>query len=125
MALSLGDVSKYGFFIGKGVLPEKDLLLQNSIAEKQYKKFDKSFDSIKGTNCAKSNQIYSKDFTFCKYLSTKELTAKYFFDSKQNDLSEFKNSLELFCHDTGKIKLIKEKSQKKIFFKKNCGFCSF
>ena len=80
---------------------------------------------IKGTNCAKSNQIYSKDFTFCKYLSTKELTAKYFFDPKQNDLSEFKNSLELFCHDTGKIKLIKEKSQKKIFFKKNCGFCSF
>ena len=71
---------------------------------------------IKGANCAKSNQIYSKDFAFSKYLSTKELTANYFFDSKQNDLSDFKNSLELFCHDTGKIKLTKEKSQKKIFF---------
>ena len=62
-ALSSENVSKYGFLAGKDVLPKKDLLekaaaiksfkysplgkelkKQNSVAEKQYQKFDNAFE---------------------------------------------------------------------------------
>ena len=54
--------------------------------------------------CAKSNLVNNKDFTFCKDHNTKEFAAKRSFDSKQIDLKQLKNILELFYHDTLEMK---------------------
>ena len=54
--------------------------------------------------CAKSNLVNNKDFTFCKDQNTKGFAAKRSFDSKQIDLKELKNILELFYHDTVEMK---------------------
>ena len=69
--------------------------------------------------CAKSNLVNNKDFTFCKDQNTKEFAAKRFFNSKQIDLKELKNILELFYHDTVEIKpnnqdQIKELKKRKV-----------
>ena len=67
-ALSLGNVSKYGFLTDKGVLPEKDLLqkaatikifeysplskelkIETGISKKQYQKLDHTYDLDKIT----------------------------------------------------------------------------
>ena len=42
--------------------------------------------------------VYNNYFTFYKYHNIKEF-AKCSFDSKRNDLIEFKDKLELFYHD--------------------------
>ena len=78
----------------KDVLPEKDLLekdaalkrfeysplgkelkTQTSVAEKQYQKFNNTFESNKKEELkrshAKSNLVYNKYFTFYKYRETK------------------------------------------------------
>ena len=47
--------------------------------------------------------MYSKDFTFYKYHNANEF-AKHSFSSKQNDLSDFKDTLETFYYHTEKIK---------------------
>ena len=98
-----------------------ELKKQTSIAEEQYQKLDKAFeDKTKNKKSrAKSNLIYSKDFTFYKYHKTKDFAAKRSFDSKQNDLREFKNKLELFYHDTEEI-TTNNKGQKKNLRKKSC-----
>ena len=112
----------------KDILPEKDLLekaaaierfkysplgkelkKQSSVAEKQYQKLDNVFDKKEEEKTknkryrAKSNLVYNNYFTFYKYHNIKEF-AKRFFNSKQNDLIEFKDKLELFYHDTIEIK---------------------
>ena len=89
----------------------RELRKQTSDAEKQCKRLDKAFESNKkeedktknkGSH-AKSNLLYSKDFTFYKYHNIKEF-AKCSFDPKGNDLTEFKEILELFYTDTEEIK---------------------
>ena len=87
---------------GKDILPEKDLLekaaeltkfkylllgkeleAQNSAAEKHYQKLDKVFESNKREEKivklrAKSNLVYSKDFTFYKYCNINEFPKRSF-----------------------------------------------
>ena len=87
-ALQSGNVSKYEFLTDKGVLVEKDLLEKAAalkkceysplakelkhkrvLQKKQYQKLDKVFQSDKKEekilkSCAKSNLVYSKDFTY-------------------------------------------------------------
>ena len=90
-ALSSGNASKHEFFIGKGVLPEKDLLKkaaaikrieysplgkelkkQTGVPEKQYKKCDNAFESNKKEedktkkkrSRSKPNLVYNNNFTF-------------------------------------------------------------
>ena len=85
----------------------KELKAYTSAAEKQYQKLEflnlikrkKKFKE----SCAKSNLVYSKEFTFYKYHNTKEF-AKRSFNSKRNDLIEFRDILELFYDDIEKIK---------------------
>ena len=111
-ALSQEDFSKYEFFTGKDVLPEKDLLeeaaatkifeysplgqelkKETSFAEKQYQKLDNDFESNKKEedkrnnrrSRAKSNLLYNNCFTLYKYRTTKKC-AKRSFDLKGNDL---------------------------------------
>ena len=60
---------------------------------------------------AKSNLVYSKDFTFYKYHLINEF-AKLFFLFKKNDLTEFKDTLETFCYDTEKIQPNNEAKEK-------------
>ena len=105
-ALSSGNVSTNKFSTCKDVLSEEKLLekaaaikrfeysplgkeLKNtSVAENQYQKFDKVFESNKKEedkkkkSCAKSNLMYKKYSTFCKNQNTKEFAAKPSFDSK-------------------------------------------
>ena len=52
---------------------------------------------------AKSNLVYNKNFTFHKQCNILEFARRYFY-SKQNDLIEFKDILELFYHDNEEIK---------------------
>ena len=47
--------------------------------------------------------MYNNYFTFYKYNNIKEF-AKRYFDSKLNNLKEFKNKLESFYYDTIEIK---------------------
>ena len=54
-------------------------------------------------NRAKLNLVYNNYFIFYKYENIEKF-AQPIFDSKRNDLIEFKNKLELFYHDTIKIK---------------------
>ena len=54
-------------------------------------------------NRAKLNLVYNNYFIFYKYENIEKF-AQPLFDSKRNDLIEFKNKLELFYHDTIKIK---------------------
>ena len=142
--MSSGNVSKCEFLTLKDILPEKDLLekaatikrfeylplrnelkKQNSIAEKQYQKLEKAFESNKKEedktktkkSRAKSNLVYIKDFSFCKYGKTKEFAVKRSFNSEQNNLKDFKNILELFYNDTEEIKTNNE-DQKKRFEKR-------
>ena len=90
----------------------KELKKQTSVTEKRYQKFDKVFElnrkeegKIKNKkNRAKSSLVYNENFTFYKYHNTKEFAAKGSFKSKQNDLKEFKNILEIFYLDTIGIK---------------------
>ena len=139
--MSSGNVSKYEFLTLKDILPEKDLLekaatikrfeylplrnelkKQNSIAEKQYQKLEKAFepnkqeeDKIKTKKSrAKSNLVYIKDFSFCKYSKTKEFAVKLSFNSEQNNLKDFKNILELFYNDTEEIKTNSEDQKKRL-----------
>ena len=86
----------------------KGLTAQTSAAEKQYQKLHKVFESNKKEEKnhkgrAKSNLFYSKDFTFYKYLNTNEFAKRCFY-SKQNDLSDFKYTLETLYYDTEEIK---------------------
>ena len=74
------------------------------------------------TRCAKSNLVHSKDFTIYKYHSTKKLAFKLSFDSKQIDLRELRNILELFYGDTEEIRPNSE-CQKKDLKKKICCVC--
>ena len=62
---------------------------------------------------AKSNLVYSNYFTFYKYHNIKEF-AKRSFDSKRNDVIEFKAKLELFSHDTIEIKPNNEDQTKEL-----------
>ena len=72
---------------------------------KVFKRNKQNEDKTKSKeNCAKSNLVCNKDFILYKYHNTKQFAAKRSFDSKQNDLSKFKKILELFNHDTIKIK---------------------
>ena len=61
---------------------------------------------------AKSNLVYSKDFTFCKYQNTKKF-ARRSFNSKRNDLIEFKYIVELFYDDAEKIQPNNEAQKKR------------
>ena len=87
---------------GKDILPKKDLLekaaelikfkylplgkeleAQHSAAEKHYQKSDKVFESNKKEEKivkirAKSNLVYSKDFTFYKYYNINEFAKRSF-----------------------------------------------
>ena len=92
--LPSGNVIKYEFLTRKDVLPEKDVLekdaalkrfeysplrkelkTQTSVTEKQYWKFNNTFESNKKEELkrshAKSNLVYNKYFTFYKYRETK------------------------------------------------------
>ena len=118
---------------GKFVLSEKDLLekaaatkrfeysplgkelkAQTSAAKKQYQKLDKVFEYNKKEkklkSRVKSNLIYSKEFTFYKYHTTKQFAKLSW--SKGNYLIEFKDILELFYDDTEKIKRNNEDQKK-------------
>ena len=77
----------------------KELKKQTSVAEKQHQKLDKIWQQKK---------VYDKDFTFYKYGNTKDFAAKRYFDSKQNDLKEFKNISKLFYHDTINVKKLNQ-----------------
>ena len=101
----------------------KELIVQTSAAEKRCKKLDKVFESVKTEEKilkarAKSNLVYSKDFTFYKNRNTIKFAKRSFY-SKQNDFLEFKDILELFYDDTeeineeGQIMKIRKKNQKK------------
>ena len=89
----------------------KELKKQTSVAERQYKKLDNVFESDKKEkdkiknerSCAKSSLVYNNYFPSYKYHNLEEF-AKGFFDSKRNDLKEFKDKLELFYQDTLEIK---------------------
>ena len=86
--------------------------LQTSAAEKQYQKLDHVFQSNKKErkneiSRAKSNIICSKDFTFYKYHNINKCDKRSFY-SKQNNLNEFKDALEIFYYDSEKIKLNNE-----------------
>ena len=94
-------------------LSGKELKKQTSVPGKQYekyKKLDNAFESNKNeedkrenkTTCAKSNLVHNNHFTFYKCNNIKEF-AKRSFDSKRNDLVEFKDKLELFYNDTIEI----------------------
>ena len=81
-----------------------ELKSQASAAEEQYQKLDKMFESnIKeeknSKSCAKSNLVYRKDFTFYKYHNSNEFAKRSFY-SKQNDLTEFNDTLKTFYYDT-------------------------
>ena len=118
-ALSPKNVTKYEFLTDKDVLPEKDLLekaatlkrykysplgselkKQTSVAERQHQRLDNVFESNKKEedktknkrNRAKSNLVYNNYFTFYKYQNINEFT-KRSFNSKLNDLINFKNKL--------------------------------
>ena len=85
----------------------KELKAQTCTAEKQYQKLGKAFKFNKNEekilkSRAKTSIVYSKDFTFYKYHNINEF-AKRSFSSKQNDLTEFKDSLETFYYDTKEI----------------------
>ena len=133
--MSSGNVSIYEFLTYKDVLPEKDLLekasaikifehsigkelkAQINAAEKQYQKLGKVFESNKNEekipkSCAKSNLVYSKDFTSYKYHNTKEFAKRSFY-SKWNDLIKCKGMLELF-YVTEEIKPNNEDQEKKL-----------
>ena len=133
---------------GKDILPEKDLLekaaelkkfqylplgeelkAQNSAAEKQNKKLDKVFESHKKEEKiikvrAKTNLVYSKDFTFYKYHNINEF-AKRSFLFKKEDLTEFKDTTEMFHYDTEKSKPNNEDQEKDLEKKKKCDQYSF
>ena len=100
-----------------GYLPlGKKLKAWTCAAEKQYQKLDKVFESNKKEekilkSCAKSNLVYSKDFTFYKHRNIKEF-ARRSFDSNENDLIDFKDMLELFYDDAKKIKPNNEDQEK-------------
>ena len=59
----------------------------------------------------KSNLVYSKDFTFYKYRNINEFAKRSFY-SKQNDLTEFKDTLDTFYYDIEKIKQNNEAQEK-------------
>ena len=46
-------------------------------------------------SCAKSNLVYSKDLTFYKYHNINEFAKRSFY-SKQYDLTELRDTLEIF-----------------------------
>ena len=71
-------------------------MLLNVIKRKKSKQKNK-------TNYATSNLVYNNYFTFYKYHNTNEFP-KHFFDSKLNDLKEFKDKLELFYYNNIEIK---------------------
>ena len=85
-------------------------MLSNLIKRKKTKQKNKR-------SRAKSHLVYNNYFTFYKYCNIKEF-AKSYFDSKRNDLIEFKDKLESFYHDTIKIKLNNEDQIKDL--KKSC-----
>ena len=103
---------------------------QTSVAKKQYQKFDNVFESNKKEedrtknknrkSRTKSNLVYNKYFAFYKYHNTKEFAAKHSFVSKQNDLKEFKNILELFNHDSIESKPTNEDQIKDLKNEKLC-----
>ena len=77
----------------------KELKKQTGVAEKEYQKFDNAFESNKKEDKAKnkrshakSNLVHNSYFTFYKYHNTKGF-AKCCFDSKRNDLTDFKDKL--------------------------------
>ena len=77
---------------------DKELKAQTSTAKKQYQILDEVFESNKKEekilkSYAKSNLVYSKDFTFYKYHNTKEFATCSFY-LKRNDLIKFKDILE-------------------------------
>ena len=101
----------------------RELKLQTSAAEKQYQKLDHVFQSNKkeGKNeisRAKSNIICSKDFTFYKYHNINKCDKRSFY-SKQNNLNEFKDALEIFYYDSEKIKSNNEAKEEDLG-KKSC-----
>ena len=82
-------------------------MLQNNNTENQTKFLNlmKRKNTKQKKNCrAQSDLVYNKYFAFYKYHSTKEFAAKRSFDSKQNDLKDFENILELLDHVTIAIK---------------------
>ena len=68
---------------------------------------------------AKSNLVYNNYFSFYKYCNIK-VFAERCFDSKRNDLIEFKDKLELFYHDDIEIKPNSEDQLKDIEKRKVC-----
>ena len=101
---------------------------KQSVAEKQYQKFDNGFESNKEEevktkskrSCGKSNLLYNNYFTFNKYNNIKEL-AKCSFDSKLDHLKKFKDKLELFYYDSIEVKA-NDKDQIKSFEKRKTVF---
>ena len=100
----------------------RELKLQTSAAEKQYQKLDQVFQSNKKEeknkiSRAKSNIICSEDFTFYKYHNINKCD-KRSFHSKQNNLNEFKDALEIFYYDSERLnqimKLRKRTQEKKV-----------
>ena len=69
--------------------------------------------------CGKSNLVYGKDFNFDKYHNINYFD-KCSFNSKQNDLNEFKDTLPTFNYDAGKIKPNNEAQEKDLKKKKSC-----
>ena len=71
--------------------------IPNKIELKQIKKVFQSNKKEKQIfkSCAKSNLVYSKNVTFYKYRNINEIP-KCSFYSKQNGLTEFKDTLETF-----------------------------
>ena len=59
----------------------------------------------------KLNLVYSKDSTFYKYNYINEFAESSFY-SKENDLSDFKDTLEIFYYDTEEIKPNHESQEK-------------
>ena len=123
-ALSSRNISKYEFVTSKYFLPEKGLLEkaaaikrfqysllgeqlknQTSVAEKQYQKFDKAFESDKKAEDKTENKklVYDNVFAFYKDHNIKEFS-KRSFDLKLNDLKEFKDKLELLYYNAIEIK---------------------
>ena len=66
---------------------------------------------------AKSNLVHSKDFTFCKFHNINEF-AKHSFYSKQNDLTQFNDTLDTFFCDTEEI-IPNNEAQEKHLEKRN------
>ena len=130
-ALSLENVIKYQFFIGKDVSSKKNLSGKptaikrfeysplskefkkwTNFAEKQYKEFEsnKIEEKVKRRD-AKSNLVYDNYFTLLKYSDTKEST-KRSIGWKLNELNQFKNKLESFYFDTEQFKPVTKDTNK-------------